>query len=101
MGDDARLREASELLVMLYDRPRAKLAALERVADIVEESLLHYNTDTGIGHLTVRGVVSRETLPVYTSPENREIVSVRVVISLTWWPLYRSQLAVASGAPAP
>jgi hypothetical protein len=51
--------------------------------------------------LTVRGVVSRETLPAYQTAENREIVQVRLVLSLTWWPTYRSQLAVASGAPAP
>jgi len=99
-GDDARLREQSEIVFMIYGRPRASLATVERIADIIEESLLHYNT-TAVGPLTIRGVVSRETLPAFQSPENREIVQVRLVLSLTWWPTYRSQLATASGAPAP
>jgi hypothetical protein len=99
-GDDSRLRERAEIEFMIYGRPRTSLAACERIADIIEESLLHYNTQA-IGHLTIRGLVSRETLSAYQSPENREIVQIRTVLSLTFWPTYRSQLAVASGAPAP
>jgi hypothetical protein len=99
-GDDSRLREQSEIVFMVYGRPRASLSAVERIADIIEESLLHYSTPD-IGLMTMRGVVSRETLSAYQSPENREIVQVRLVLSLTWWPTYRSQLATASGAPAP
>lgn len=99
-GDDARLRERADYEVMIFHRPRAGLLLAERIADIMEEALLYYSTDT-FGLMTVRRLVSRGTLPAYQSPENREVVRVRLLWDITWWPQYRSQLANASGAPAP
>lgn len=99
-GDDGRLRERGELEVQVFGRPRSALLSVERIADIMEEALYGWSTDAD-GLLTIRSMVSRETLPAFQSPENREIVRVRVVWSYTWWPLYRTQLATASGAPAP
>lgn len=99
-GDDGRLRERGELEMQVFGRPRSALLLIERIADIMEEALHGWNVDTD-GLLTIRSMVSRETLPPFQSPENREIVRVRVVWGYTWWPLYRTQLANASGAPAP
>jgi hypothetical protein len=99
-GDDARLRERADYEIMVYHRPRTGLVLAERIADIMEEALLHYSTDA-LGLLSVRRLVSRGTLPAYQSAENREVVRVRLLWDITWWPQYRTQLANASGAPAP
>lgn len=99
-GDDGRLRERGEIQIQLFGRPRADLDTLETAMDVIEDALYGWSDDVQ-GLLTVRGLVSRMTMPSYQSPENREIISVRAAWTYTWWPTYRTHLAVASGAPAP
>lgn len=99
-GDDGRLRERGTIQIILYGRPRADFDALETAMDVIENALYGWSDDV-YGLLTVRGVEQRDTLPPYQSPDNREIISVRALWGYTYWPLYRTHLAVASGAPAP
>lgn len=99
-GDDGRLREKGELQVTLYGVPRTSFDTIETAMDVIENALYGWNTDAD-GTFTIRGMLIRATLPGYQSPENREILSVRATWVYTWWPSYRTHLAVASGAPAP
>lgn len=100
-GDDGRLRERGTIQIVAYGRPRADFDTIETAMDVMENALYGWNTTDAAGLLTIRGIDQRDTLPPYQSPENREIISVRCLWDYTYWPAYRTHLAVASGAPAP
>jgi hypothetical protein len=99
-GDDGRLRERGRLQIVVYGRPRADLDRLETAMDVIENALYGWSDDVE-GLLTIRSLSIRDTAPPYQSPENREIIHVRGVWEYTYWPTYRTHLAVASGDPAP
>lgn len=76
-------------------RPRSELAAIERVADVVDEALLSWADPTS-GLIFSRGERSRSTLPPFELPADREVCVIRSVYRLVVWPRFLTQYAVQS-----
>ena len=95
---DAGLRVAADLEVMSFARPRVPWGErLEDYADVIDQALLHLAARDGTG---VRGFAftrdrSRDTLPPFPAPADREVVQVRQVFSFACWPQYLTQLGTA------
>jgi hypothetical protein len=86
---DVPERTLVELEVMLFGRPRAQKATVEQAADLCEQAMLRY-VDAMSGVLGCWGCL-RNTLPVMTSPADREVVQVMLTFTLVVWPAYLTQ----------
>jgi hypothetical protein len=86
-------RLTADLELQLYDRPREKLANLERSADVADMALLRFTTGStppGVGVVFGRDR-TRNTLPPFPAPADREVCAIRLVFPLTIWPAYLTQ----------
>lgn len=88
--DDADMSREGTIELFLVGRPRAMLPVLEQIADIAEQAMWKWQTDT-TGWLAVRELMSRVTMPPFPSPANAEMQQIRLVWRYTWWPTHLMQ----------
>lgn len=88
-------REEWLVEVQFVARPRKELAALERIADVVDEAFLAW-TDNGSGLIFSRGERSRSQLPPFELPADREVCSIRAVYTFVVWPRFLTQYDIPS-----
>lgn len=91
-GEYAGEREAMDLELLLYDRPRAQQYVVEGYADIADQALLRY-ADSSAG-VVISGESERDTLPMNTPVSDREVVAVRCVYHLVVWPQFLTQYSL-------
>lgn len=90
-GDIAE-REVAELEVMLFGRPRSQQATMEGAADACDEALLPRYVDASSGVVACTGR-TRNTMPVFAEPADREVVQIRLVYTLIVYPQNIAQYA--------
>lgn len=90
LGDPAfaNLRETFDLEVMCYGRPRSTEQAVEADAEAALVSLLTWRESGAAVGLSFARTWSKTTLPPPPAPADRELVTVRVVVSCVSWPAY-------------
>lgn len=86
---DAR-RENVDLEVMLFDRPRTRAKNLEDVADLFDQAMVGWVASSS-GLVFSRGTRSRDTLPPFADPADREVVQIRLIYPLTMYVNYLTQ----------
>lgn len=79
-------RESMDLEVQLFHRPRRATATLETAADRCDIAMQRY-ADASDGLLFSRER-TRDTLPPFPEPADREVVQIRLVYPLVAWPTY-------------
>jgi hypothetical protein len=84
-------REATDLEVMLYHRPRAKAMDLEACGDVCDQAMKGY-ADATSGLLFSRSR-QRDTLPQFPEPADREIVGIRLLYPVVAWPRLLTDVA--------
>ena len=85
----AGLRVRGDLELMLLARPRNPWGAqLEVYADVIDQALhqVAWRDAAGTRGLAFTGERSRDTLPPFPDPVDREVVQVRIVQGLTLYP---------------
>ncbi len=92
-GEYAGEREAMDLELLLYDRPRAQQYVVEGYADIADQALLRYKDRTA--GLFFSGSSERDTIPMNTQVSDREVVGVRCVYALIVWPQFLTRYSLA------
>jgi len=91
-GEYAGEREAMDLELLLYDRPRKQQYVVEGYADIADQALLRY-ADSSAG-LFFSGSSERDTIPMNTQVSDREVVAVRCVYHVVTWPQFLTQYSL-------
>lgn len=86
-------RERADLEIVLYGRPRSQAVDIEGAADVCDQAMLNY-VDSSSG-LTFSRERQRDTLEGPTDAADRELVQVRVVYSLKFYPVYLTQYTTA------
>lgn len=91
----AGLREAGQLEVMLFGRPRKVWdKQLEHYADAIDQAMKQF-TDPRAGGLVFSRERSRDTLPPFPAPADREVVQIRLVYALVIYPQYLTALGTS------
>jgi hypothetical protein len=88
-GGDGMERDMMELEVMLYGRPRSQKAALDGVADRMDQAMLRY-TDAASGLVGAWGR-TRQALPAFKEPADSDVVQIMLEYTLVVWPAYLTQ----------
>jgi hypothetical protein len=90
LGGDHGERDLMELEVMLYARPRSQKAAMEGIADRMDQAMLRYSDRTSglVGTFPGR---SRTTLPPFKEPADGDVVQIMLEYTLVVWPAYLTQ----------
>ncbi len=91
-GEYAGEREAMDLELLLYDRPRKQQYTVEGYADIADQALLRY-TDSTAGFF-FSGSSERDTISMDSSIADREVVAVRCVYHIISWPQFLTQYSL-------
>ena len=79
-------REAFDLEIMLFGRPRSQGKTIEDAADLFDQAMLRYR-DGSSGAIFSRSR-QRDTMPAPVDPADREVVQIRLAYSCKAWPLY-------------
>lgn len=79
-------REAFDVEIMLFGRPRSQGKTIEDAADVFDQALLRYR-DSGSGLVFSRSR-QRDTMPAPVDPADREVVQIRLAYQCKAWPLY-------------
>lgn len=82
------LRCQAELI--LYGRPRAQQGAVERMADVVQQAWLWFDSTQVDGVLIADRTMSRMSIP-YEDPADRELVAIRLLLPFRVAPQYLVQ----------
>lgn len=88
-SDENAEREVADLEVMLFGRPRSRKAALEGIADTMDQAMRRYR-DAASGFLGCVGR-TRTTLPPFAEPADNDVVQIMVTYTLVLWPAYLTQ----------
>lgn len=88
-SDENPERELAELEVMLYARPRSQKAALEGIADRMDQAMRRYRDMTS-GVVACWGA-TRNTLPPFKEPADNDVVQIMLEYTLVLWPAYLTQ----------
>ncbi len=88
-------RERSDLEIMLYDRPRARMPMDEELADWIKGALNGYRAPSSshAGFVMVNPP-SSEILPVTPSPGDTSLVTIQIVAEVIAYPHYLTQYAI-------
>ena len=89
--DTNGLKMTADLELLFFGRPRAQQPAIEALGDRAVAVLMQYR-DTSSGLVYVASAVS-ESLPEFPAPADANIVQVRVLAKLHYWPVFLSRLA--------
>lgn len=92
---DQGFREAMELEIQLFDRPRGQQWRLEAIADVVQQAFLHWQqASSGL----VFAQHSRRVGPLPPAPEpmDRELVQIAVYVPIVSWPVMFTQYFTTS-----
>lgn len=86
------MRETGDVEVLFFGRPRGHpttgLWAVERCADVADEALLSWHhTASGLAFSRHR---LRDTLPLPLEGMDRDLVTIRAVFPVAFWPTYRT-----------
>lgn len=96
-GDDADIRSTPILEVHVHGWPRSQQGVagkVELIGDLCEQALTKWvNYDDG---LLFAGAATRDAMPIFGAPADRERVMARLLCDLILWPQYLSQYAVSS-----
>jgi hypothetical protein len=81
------IRADGEMELMMYTRPISALAALSAAADLALGAMTGYSdrTSGGVIHCIK---ARRTTVPSYGDPADREMCAVRLVFTLTLYPVF-------------
>lgn len=93
---DAGLRVRGDVELMCMARPRNPWGAqLEVYADVIDQALhnVAWRDDAGTKGLAFMQSRTRDTLPPFPDPVDREVVQVRIVQGIVIWP----QMLTAQG----
>ena len=97
-GESHGQREVASLELQAFGRPRGVMAQrVEQVVDILDGWLLQYRNATA-GLVFSKGR-SRDTLPPFADPADREVYQIRIVASLVVWPQLLTQYLSSGVAP--
>jgi hypothetical protein len=88
---DAGIRVVSTLEIMWFGRPRRSQADIEALGDRTLGVLKGW-ADASSGMLFI-GNATSESLPAFRAPADRELVQVRVVATLTAYPVFLTRLS--------
>jgi hypothetical protein len=89
-GESHGQRETASLELQVFGRPRGTQApAVEQVGDILDGWLLQYRS--AVAGLVFSKGRSRDTLPTFADPADREVYQIRIVASLVVWPQLLTQ----------
>lgn len=83
-------RKTVELEVQVYDRPRSQVWRAQRIADVIEQALLLWETAAD-GLVFSRHVRRVGPLPPAPDPMDRELVQIAVFAPVVVWPVMLSQ----------
>lgn len=89
--DSDGLKMTADLEVLFFGRPRSSQAEIEALGDRAVAVLMTYR-DTSSGLVYVASATS-ESLPEFPAPADANIVQVRVLAKLHYWPVFLSRLA--------
>lgn len=99
---DSGLRIAVDYEVMLFARPRKVWAErLEDYADAFDQAFhaVVWRDSTGAKGLAfTKNGRSRDTMPIFSDPVDREIVQIRLVYPVVVWPRYLTALGTVRTA---
>jgi hypothetical protein len=90
-GEHKGLRVQGQLEVLLYGRPWSQLADMEALADLIDEAMLFFRRSND--GLTFAQGSTRTTLPPAPSPADSEIVTIRLVYNVAYWPKYLTRIS--------
>lgn len=82
---DFNLCEDYDIEITAYSRPLSKAQEVELVADLAEEALLTWHESSDALGLSYGMHVVRETEPIETDPEDRNLVAARTAVRCTSW----------------
>jgi hypothetical protein len=92
-GEDGDHRDVLMMELMLYHRPRdVGLKLLEACADLADQALYKW-VHTSDGGPTFTGPRTRQTLPVFAEPADRDIAAVRLLYRVVAWPKWLALLS--------
>jgi hypothetical protein len=80
-------REAFDVEIMLFGRPRSQGKTIEDLADQFDQAMLRYKDGSALGLVFSRSR-QRDTMPAPVDPADREVVQIRLAYSCKAWPLY-------------
>lgn len=84
-GAEHGQRESMSLELQVFGRPRGTQALpVEQVGDILDGWLFQYRSS--VAGLVFSKSRSRDTLPTFNDPADREVYQIRIVASLQVWP---------------
>lgn len=89
-GTDGGFMIKATAELILYGRPRAKMATVEAMADVVMEAWRRWSYDETGGHLSAMTITNRNTIP-YTEPADRELCAVRLLLPFRCAPIFLTQ----------
>jgi hypothetical protein len=89
LGEYGSEREAMDLEIMLFGRPRSQGLTIEDIADLCDQAMLRY-VDSSSGLVFSRSR-QRDTMPQPVDPADREVVQIRLAYPLKVWPQYLTQ----------
>jgi hypothetical protein len=97
-GDTHGQRESMNMELAFFGRPRGTAAALvEQAGDVIDGWLLQYRS-AAAGLAFSKGR-TRDTLPPFADPADREVYQIRIVASLVVWPQLLTQYLTSGVAP--
>lgn len=83
-------RETADFEVMVYARPRNNQIQAETIADGIDGAMLRYRNPDTTGIIFSRER-QRDTIIASSAPQDRELVTIRLVYPLVIWPRYLTQ----------
>jgi hypothetical protein len=97
-GDTHGQRETMSLELQFFGRPRGTAAALvEQAGDVVDGWLLQFRS--AVAGLVFSKGRTRDTLPPFADPADREVYQIRIVAALVVWPQLLTQYLSSGVAP--
>lgn len=86
-GSHHGLRLTGDLEVLVHGRPAAQQEAVEKIADLFDQTMLTLVVNRGQGFIFCHGM-QRFMMPTAGAPVDSETVVVRLSYTLTIWPQY-------------
>jgi hypothetical protein len=92
---DQGFRTRGEIEVQIFDRPRSQQWRAEAIADVVQESFLHWDLKTS-GLMFAQHSRRVGPLPPAPAPMDRELVQIAVYVPIVAWPVMFTQYFTSS-----
>lgn len=86
-GNNHGIRLNGELEVLVHGRPWAQQEIVELACDLFDQAMLTLVVNEGQGFIFCHGM-QRFVMPVAGAPVDSEVITIRLVYTLTIWPQY-------------